>query len=348
MKKVFLTIGIIAVIGIGFHATRSLSVEQAPQPQAKEVTTPEQLRSISVIKTGVSFGECLGYCEQELSLTSEGMTFTKEGHDLNRQTNLMMELPRKDVNFPLTTSEWDAIVLLVNLEVFNALPERIGCPGCADGGVEWIEISDGTTTKRISFEVRSSVSAEMYPLIESSKMKIIQKGDKMLRGIAKMVPIKAIKTAKIQKVLTDMQEAMHSQEDAVAIAAPQIAVPLRIFIVSGKVFTERNEEGKIEEGQDIEPDMIFINPEIIKRSKKTAWLEEGCLSVRWWYGEVKRSRNVTIRAYDGNGMEFTRGAGGLLAHIFQHETDHLEGILFDDKARDLREVLPEDLEEKTG
>ena len=64
-------------------------------------------------------------------------------------------------------------------------------------------------------------------------------------------------------------------------------------------------------------------------------MHEGCLSVRPLWGEVNRSINATITAYDENGVKITRGAGGLLAHIFQHETDHLDGVLFIDKARNI-------------
>jgi len=88
-------------------------------------------------------------------------------------------------------------------------------------------------------------------------------------------------------------------------------------------------------------DLVFINPEIIKISKKKGSVPEGCLSVRWLYGEVKRSTNATIRAYDENGKIFTRGGGGLLAQIFQHEVDHLNGVLFIDKAKNLVEIKPE-------
>ena len=72
-------------------------------------------------------------------------------------------------------------------------------------------------------------------------------------------------------------------------------------------------------------------------------MPEGCLSVRWLYGEVKRSTNATIRAYDEDGKVFTRGGGGLLSQIFQHEIDHLDGIIFTDKAKNLVELKPEDL-----
>ncbi len=75
-------------------------------------------------------------------------------------------------------------------------------------------------------------------------------------------------------------------------------------------------------------------------------MPEGCLSVRWFYGEVERSTNATIEAYDENAKKFTRGAGGLLAQIFQHETDHLNGILFIDKAKNIVDMPPEKSNEK--
>ncbi|MEI6057920.1 MAG: peptide deformylase, partial [bacterium] len=91
-------------------------------------------------------------------------------------------------------------------------------------------------------------------------------------------------------------------------------------------------------------DVTFINPEITRLSREKHEVEEGCLSVRWLYGKMKRSKKASVRAYDENGKRFERGASGLLAQIFQHETDHLEGVLFIDHAYDVQEVLPEDME----
>ncbi|OGG80491.1 hypothetical protein A3A39_00210 [Candidatus Kaiserbacteria bacterium RIFCSPLOWO2_01_FULL_54_13] len=68
----------------------------------------------------------------------------------------------------------------------------------------------------------------------------------------------------------------------------------------------------------------------LSRAKKEK--HEGCLSVRGKWGEVPRAEKATIRAYDEKGMRFTRGASGFLAHIFQHEMDHLEGIIYTTKA----------------
>jgi peptide deformylase len=64
------------------------------------------------------------------------------------------------------------------------------------------------------------------------------------------------------------------------------------------------------------------------------------LSVRWLYGNTHRSKKATVTAYDEEVKKFTRGASGLLAQIFQHETDHLKGILFIDHAKDIKEELP--------
>src|SRR3990167_7584579 len=94
-------------------------------------------------------------------------------------------------------------------------------------------------------------------------------------------------------------------------------------------------------------DLVFINPEIIKLSKKKYWAPEGCLSVRWLYGKVFRADKATVRAYNENGERFTRGASGLLAQIFQHEIDHLNGILFIDTAKDLEELNPEEMKKNS-
>ena len=182
--------------------------------------------------------------------------------------------------------------------------------------------------------------------------KILQKEESVLRKIAKEVPILEIKTTKIKKVLKEMSQALRSQHDGVALAAPQIGYSLRIFIVSGKIFdkdflTNRkerfSEEKKVGEVKKVEkkiPDLVFINPKISKLSREKEWVPEGCLSVRPLYGKTWRSKKATIVAHDENGKKFTRGASGLLAQIFQHETDHLNGILFIDHAKDVKAELP--------
>jgi peptide deformylase len=169
---------------------------------------------------------------------------------------------------------------------------------------------------------------------------ILSEGHEVLRLTAKEVPVDEIGSSHIKQVILDMKNALKSQSDGIGLAAPQIGISLRIFIVSKRIFNSN------EPGIPLE-DLVFINPEIVKESKEKVWMEgEGCLSVRWYYGKVKRATRVTLRAYNEAGQLIERGAGGLLAHIFQHEVDHLNGILFIDKAKDVEKVEPETPKEK--
>lgn len=179
-------------------------------------------------------------------------------------------------------------------------------------------------------------------------IKIVQNGDPVLRKVAPEVPLTEISKPKIQKILKDMAVALHSQDDGVAIAAPQIGISYRVFLVSGRIFeddfirgkgSETSKKGLIKKAN---PDLVFINPVFKKISKDRKLMAEGCLSVRPLYGKVRRATKATMEAYDENGKKFTKSGTGLLAHIFQHETDHLDGVLFIDKARDIHESTPEE------
>lgn len=167
------------------------------------------------------------------------------------------------------------------------------------------------------------------------KPKILQKEAPVLREIAKEVPLKDIRSKKFLAVIGRMKKALHAEEDGVAIAAPQIGVSLRLFIVAGRTLAiiKKTEDKKY-------PDLVFINPTLVKLSKKKKKMEEGCLSVRWLYGEVERSEKATINAYDERGKKVHLGASGLLAQIFQHEVDHLDGVLFIDKAENIENLPP--------
>jgi peptide deformylase len=134
-----------------------------------------------------------------------------------------------------------------------------------------------------------------------------------------------------------MKSALHQEEDGVAIAAPQIGESLRIFVESGRV--KQLIDGEYDE-TNIPADKVYINPEIIRLSRKKTKVEEGCLSVRWLYGFVERSEKARICAYDEFGKKFEKGASGLEAQIFQHEVDHLNGILFIDKAENIENLPP--------
>ncbi len=175
-------------------------------------------------------------------------------------------------------------------------------------------------------------------------IEIVQNGDPVLRAIAPAVPLEEISSPRIQNIIARMKEALATQDDGVAIAAPQIGESVRIFVVSGRVFDENfvRGEGTSSERSEIPPDQAFINPVLTKLSREKKYMMEGCLSVRPIYGKIKRSTRATVEAYDEYGKKFVRGASGLLAEIFQHEIDHLDGILFIDKAKDLEEITPEE------
>ncbi|MES2087507.1 MAG: peptide deformylase [Patescibacteria group bacterium] len=174
---------------------------------------------------------------------------------------------------------------------------------------------------------------------------IVQNPNPVLRKVAKEVPEKTIKSPKIIAVLERMKEALDSQEDGVAIAAPQIGESLRIFVITERALEISDElaEGKkiAKNPEKVYGHLVFINPVISKISKTKAVLEEGCLSVRYAYGKVNRSTKATVKAFNEKGEKFTRGGSGLLAQIFQHEIDHLNGILFIDTAKEVKEVPPE-------
>ena len=161
--------------------------------------------------------------------------------------------------------------------------------------------------------------------------KLVPQNHPALHTIAEEVPSEEISSPKIQKIIKDMKMVLHNCPRGVAIAAPQIGIPLRIFVVHDSTADNKDEDVRI-------PDMVAVNPKIIRTSKKTDEMEEGCLSIPHRYGKTIRSTNVTLRAYDENGKEYERGSGGLLAHIFQHEIDHLDGILYTDHAHETWET----------
>ena len=171
-------------------------------------------------------------------------------------------------------------------------------------------------------------------------VEIVQKEDLTLRRRAEIVPIEDIKSGKIDKILADMKTALYAQKDGIAIAAPQIGLPLQIFVVNGSLLKQADKDYSGDGA-----DLVFINPEITKLSKDKKMVEEGCLSVRWYYGKVKRSTRVSIKALNEKGEKIERGAKGLLAQIFQHETDHLKGVLFTDKADEIWEMTEEEIRE---
>ena len=173
-----------------------------------------------------------------------------------------------------------------------------------------------------------------------------------LRAIAKDIPVGDIRSAKIKKLIAEMKSLLANEEYGVALAAPQVGEGVRLFVISGRALARGSRNAKDEKSdaevtgdevrphrklETVLPDQVYINPTLVKISRAKKDKHEGCLSIRGKWGEVPRADKATIRAYDEAGHLFTRGASGFLAHIFQHEIDHLNGILYTDKATKIYE-----------
>ncbi len=158
----------------------------------------------------------------------------------------------------------------------------------------------------------------------------IEKEDNVLRDACKPVKKAEFGTPELRELIQKMQDAAHQEPDGVALAAPQIGINKAIFVIDERAY---NETAKFRP-------LIFINPEIQKASRKQEIKEEGCLSVRGIWGKTWRATTVTVKAYNVDGHPFTFGAAGLIAHIIQHEYDHLDGVLFTDHGFDFSEYDP--------
>jgi peptide deformylase len=136
----------------------------------------------------------------------------------------------------------------------------------------------------------------------------------------KSQPVKEI-DANLRKVVAEMFELMYAAK-GIGLAANQVALPYRLFVLN----LTGEKEAKDEE-------LVFLNPEILKR-KGTTEGEEGCLSFPGLYGDVKRAAEIIVEAFDLDGNVFEYDLDELASRAVQHESDHLEGVLFIDRMTD--------------
>jgi len=130
--------------------------------------------------------------------------------------------------------------------------------------------------------------------------------------------------ARIQRLLADMLETMHASQ-GIGLAAPQVGISQRVIVVD------------IGDGP-----ICVVNPKLTLLGEEEELATEGCLSIPRVQGDVWRSLQVSVRGLDEHGRPLKMQAQGLLARVFQHEVDHLEGVLFVDKASDVRPVTAEE------
>jgi len=151
---------------------------------------------------------------------------------------------------------------------------------------------------------------------------ILKYGDRALHEPAK--PVDAV-TSEIERVVDDLIETMYAAP-GIGLAAPQIGVPLRIFVVDVSV------------GRDPAGLFVFLNPEFVGRDGMQLE-EEGCLSVPGFNATVVRPSTAVVRGLDRAGQPHEQSGTGLLARAFQHEMDHLDGTLFVDRLRGIKRDL---------
>ena len=154
-------------------------------------------------------------------------------------------------------------------------------------------------------------------------------GHPVLRAKAAPVPPGQIRSPGVQRLIDDMFETMREYA-GIGLAAPQIHQSFRLF-VAGLRKPEENEKIVALDDDDNMPFIVVINPEItaVGDTMKEGW--EGCLSIPDIRGLVPRATNIKVSAYNRNGEKMTFTASGLSARVIQHETDHLDGVLFFDR-----------------
>jgi peptide deformylase len=149
-------------------------------------------------------------------------------------------------------------------------------------------------------------------------------GDPVLRKRAE--PVASV-GPEVQDLISDLFDTMY-RERGIGLAAPQVGVSLRLFVV--------DVEG--DEGERVK--LALVNPRLARSSGSVVG-EEGCLSIPGIHADVRRHAEVTFEAQDETGAPITVHAGGLLARALQHELDHLDGVLFIDRVSAIRRKLLE-------
>jgi peptide deformylase len=154
----------------------------------------------------------------------------------------------------------------------------------------------------------------------SKILPIITNPNPILKKKSVEVKLKKISSKEFQELCLNMEKTMEEKK-GVGIAAPQIGENIRLIIINTK-------DGGV----------VMINPKITKKSLTKEWGEEGCLSVPGVFGQVKRHKKIECEYLDKTGKEIKIKAEGLMARVIQHEIDHLDGVLFIDKAKDIKHV----------
>ena len=164
---------------------------------------------------------------------------------------------------------------------------------------------------------------------------ILAYGDPILRKMGKEI---SKEYPKFEALLENMFETMYAAK-GIGLAAPQIGVPIRLFIVDASPF-EDDEEYSEEEREFLSTfKQVFINAKMIDETGDEWAFNEGCLSIPDIREDVFRNEDITLEFYDENFKKHTEKYSGIIARIIQHEYDHIEGVLFTDKLSPLKKRI---------
>lgn len=142
----------------------------------------------------------------------------------------------------------------------------------------------------------------------------------------------------LKEVIANMYETMNNAH-GVGLAAPQVGMPIRIFIVDTEPFSDSDDVSKEEAAELKVFKQTFINAKIVKEEGTMWTFNEGCLSIPDVREDVSRHDTITIEYYDENFNKKSEVYNGLIARVIQHEYDHIEGILFTDHVSSLKKKL---------
>ncbi|AQS93527.1 MULTISPECIES: peptide deformylase [Polaribacter] len=164
---------------------------------------------------------------------------------------------------------------------------------------------------------------------------IVAYGDPVLRKVATEI---TKDYPDLEKLITNMKETMYNAS-GVGIAAPQIGKAIRLFVIDASPFAEDEELSDKDRAALKDFNKVFINAKIIEEEGEEWVFNEGCLSIPDVREDVIRKPNITIEYLDENFEKHTESLDGLAARVFQHEYDHIEGILFTDKLSSLKKRI---------
>ena len=149
-------------------------------------------------------------------------------------------------------------------------------------------------------------------------LNIITVPNPILRKKSKDISLKEISSSEMKRLFSSMAKTM-LKADGQGLAAPQIGKNIRLCVINSK-----------------DGPLFVINPKIKKKSWAKELDQEGCLSVPGIFGKVKRPKKITAVYHDKSGKKIKQTVQGLMARVFQHEIDHLDGVLFTDKAVEIQ------------